>query len=326
MKIKIIALIMFLLPLVLEAQTISDAKDAYNKGAKVFSTDKDSALIYFEQSLGICKTVGTPADTLRMKIEGFIPSIYYDLANASYRDKKYDEALVKCQKAIDIAESYNDEKNKLRGTKLLTSINIALGISYYKNNDLDNAVKYWEVAVKMDPKLEKVWYNIAQAYLKKGDAEKMQAAMDKTFELAKAENDTVTIKNGTRQCRDFYYKQAVNASNKNESNAAITSINKSLTFDIKNADAYYLLASIYLKQAKSKEVLDVCNTALKYETSPTATVRFYFQMGYAYVALKQNAEACSVFKKVVDSKDKDFAPKAVDILKKNPMLCEPAAK
>ena len=203
MKIKIIALFLFLLPFVLNGQTINDAKDAYNKGAKTFSTDKDSTLIYWEQSLSICKTLGTSGDSLRMKIEIFIPSLYYELASTSYKEKKYDEALTKEQKALQVAETYKDEKNKQRVTKLITSINIAIGVDYYKKSDLDNAVKYWEVAVNIDPKLEKVWYNIALAYLKKGDAEKMGAAMDKTFELAKADNDSVTIKNATKQCKDF---------------------------------------------------------------------------------------------------------------------------
>ena len=319
MKIKIIALFLFLLPFMLHGQTINDAKDAYNKGAKTFSTDKDSTLIYWEQSLGICKTLGTAGDSLRMKIEVFIPSLYYELANASYKEKKYDEALTKSQKALQVAESYKDEKNKQRATKLITSINIAIGVNYYKNSDLDNAIKYWELAVNTDPKLEKVWYNIAQAYLKKGDAEKMSASMDKTFELAKAENDTVTIKNATKQCRDFYYKQALNAASKNENTVAITNLNKALGYDVKFVDAYYVMATIYNKLSKSKEAIEVINTALKYET--VNTTRLYFQMGYAYAAQKQNADACTAFKKVVDSKDKDLAPKAADIIKKNLNNC-----
>jgi tetratricopeptide (TPR) repeat protein len=321
MKIKIIALFMFLLPLVLNGQTIDDAKDAYNKGAKVFSSDKDSALIYFEQSLGICKIVGAPGDSLRMKIEIYLPGMYFDVANASYKEKKYDEAITKGQKAMQVAESYNDDKNKQRVTKLLIACNFAMANNYFRTSDLDNAIKYYDITVKLDPKFSKAWYNMAQAYMKKGDAEKMSSAMDKTFELAKAENDTATITKATKQCRDFYYKQGLGLSAKNENSAAISSLNKALSFDVKFTDAYYVMASIYNKQTKSKDVLDVCNTALKYETTPAATARFYFQMGYAYVALKQNAEACSVFKKVVDSKDKDLAPKASDILKKNPVLC-----
>jgi tetratricopeptide (TPR) repeat protein len=320
MKIKIITLLMFLLPLMLNGQTLTDAKAAYNKGAKTFTTDKDSTLIYFEQSLNICKTLGTTGDTLRMKIELYIPGLYLDLANASYRDKKYDEALTKCQKALEVAESYKDDKNKQRATKLLVSTNIAIGVNYYKT-DLDNAIKYWEAAVKLDPKLEKVWYNIAQAYMKKGDAEKMGVAMDKTFELAKAENDTATISKANKQCRDFYYKQGLNALNKNENTAALNSLNKSLSYDVKFADAYYIMATIYNKQAKSKEALETLNTAMKYETVTANIPRLYFQMGFAYVALKQNSDACTAFKKVVDSKDKDLAPKASDIIKKNLNNC-----
>jgi tetratricopeptide (TPR) repeat protein len=319
MKIKIIALFMLLLPFMVNGQTIIDAKEAYNKGVKVFNTDKDSALFYFEQSLALCKTVGTPADSLRMKIEAFIPNLYFDLANASYKEKKYDEALAKGQKAMQVAESYKDDKNKQRVTKLLVASNFAMGNNYFRTNDLENATKYYEITVGLDPKLEKAWYNMAQAYLKKGDAEKMGAAMDKTFELAKAENDTVTIKNATKQCRDFYYRQAVTAAGKNENSTAITSLNKALSYDVKYVDAYYVMATIYNKQSKSKEVIEVINNALKYES--VNTPRLYFQMGYAYAALKQNSEACSAFKKVVDSKDKDLAPKAADIIKKNLNNC-----
>jgi len=324
MKMKIIALLMFLLPFVMNGQTITDAKDAYNKGAKVYTTDKDSALIYFEQSLGICKTVGTEGDSLRMKIETYLPGIYYDIANAAYKEKKFDEALAKGEKASQIAEQYKDERNKQKVSKLLVAANFAQANNYFRSNDLENATKYYEITVKLDPKLSKAWYNMAQAYMKKGDAEKMSIAMDKTFELAKAENDTATIGRATKQCRDFYYKQGLAAFGKNENGNALSNFNKSLGYDAKFTDAMYIIANIYNKQTKSKEALEVCNTALKYETS--ATTRFYFQMGYAYVALKQNGEACSVFKKVVDSKDKDLAPKAADILKKNPVLCEAPAK
>jgi len=321
MKIKIVALFLFLLPLVLNGQTINDAKDAYNKGAKTFSTDKDSTLIYWEQGLSICKTLGTPGDSLRMKIEMYIPGIYYDLAYASYREKKFDEALKKLDKAMQVAEQYKDEKNIQKVNKLLPTANFGMGNNFFRKNDLDNATKYYEIAVQLDPKLEKAWYNMAQAYLKMGNAEKMAAAMDKTFELAKAENDTVTIKNASKQCRDFYYKQGLSAASKNENATALTNLNKALSYDIKFVDAYYIMATIYNKQSKSSEAIEVINNALKYEASRAGTTRLYFQLGYAYAASKQTAEACSAFKKVVDSKDKDLAPKAADIIKKNLNNC-----
>jgi len=324
MKIKIIALLMFLLPLVLNGQTITDAKDAYNKGAKVYSSDKDSALIYFEQSLGICKTVGTEGDSLRMKIETYLPGIYFDIANAAYKEKKYDEALAKGEKAAQIADQYKDEKNKLRASKLLISANFAQANNYFRTNDLENATKYYEITVKLDPKLSKAWYNMAQAYMKKGDAERMGIAMDKTFELAKAENDTATIGRATKQCRDFYYKQGLSSFGKNENSSALTSLNKSLSYDAKFTDAMYIIANIYNKQTKFKDAIDICNTALKIET--TSPARFQLLLGYAYVSLKQNADACAAYKKVVDSKDKVYAPQAAEILKKNPVICEPAVK
>ena len=322
MKKTLIATLMFVFPFVLSGQTLDDAKDLYNKGAKVFGTDKDSALIYFENSLGMCKTLGTPADSLRMKLETFIPSLYFDIANDAYKARRLDEALVKAQKSLDVAQLYKDERNTDKSSKLLVAINFVMGNNYFRKSDLDNAIKYYEITVKLDPNEEKAWYNMALAYLKKSDADKMVAAMDKTFELCKAENDTLTISRAKMQCRDFFYKQGIGQYQKNQDEAALSSMTKSLGYDEKYVDAYYIMATIYLKDKKANEALVALNNGLKYETVPAKTARLYFQMGYAYVALKKNADACTAFNKVIELKDKDLAPKAVEILKKNPVICE----
>jgi tetratricopeptide (TPR) repeat protein len=313
MKKTIIALMMIILPLFVAGQTMKEAKEAYNKGSKLFNSNKDSTLIYFEQCLSICKVVGTEGDSLRMKVESYIPSLYFDLANASYKEKKFEEALTKGQKALGVADKYKDDRNKQRCTKLISATNFALGNNAFKANDLDNATRYYEAAVSLDPKLTKAWYNMAQAYMKKGDAEKMAPAMEKTVELAKLENDTATVNKANKQCKDFYYKQALGLQKKNDLTGALSNLNKCMGYDPKNADAYYLMAVIYNKQSKSQDAINAAKNALTNETNAGSIARINYQLGFAYMNLKQNNDACEAFKKAAEAKE--LAVEANKILK-----------
>jgi tetratricopeptide (TPR) repeat protein len=300
-KSTIFIFIIGMLPLLAPAQTLKDASDAYNEAAMLFSTDKESSVQLLEKALKICNSFGPEGDTIRQKIVGFLPGLYYELANVVYKDKKYEEAIPKIKKAAEVADLYKDELYQQRCTRLMANTYFYLGSNALKNNLPDTAVEYYQASIKLDPKAYK-WFNISQIYLKKGNEEKMEDAMDKTLELAKTENDTASINKTNKLGRQYFYAQASAIQNKDGSKAIIY-LDKAVRYDPKYADAYYMKFLIAYKLKRWQDAADAANLAIANETDPNELPKIYFKLGWTYVYLKKAPEACAAFKESAKSKD-----------------------
>lgn len=299
MKKTLLALLMAVLPFLATAQTLKDAVDAYNEGAKLFANDKEGAIAQFEKALNICKAVGTEGDSTRMKIEGFLPGLYFDVANTAYTAKKFYEAIEKGKKAEAVATRLNNDTYKDRSGKLLANTYFLLGNNGIRSNQLDSAVHYYNLSLEIDPK-SVVWFNLAQAYLRKGDEAKMANAMNKTFELAKTENNADITDKATKVCTQYYYKQA--AGQMKNPAKSLEYIDKTLSYDPKFADAYYLKSIVLFQQKKFQESADAATQAIQNETNPDNLGKIYFQLGFAYNSMKKTSDACAAFKKAAEAK------------------------
>ena len=300
-KRTIFSFIIVMLPFLVSAQTLKDASDAYNEAAMLFSTDKESSVQLLEKALKICNSFGPEGDTIRQKIVGFLPGLYYELANAVYKDKKYEEAIPKIKKAAEVADLYKDETYQQRCTRLMANTYFYLGSNAVKNNLPDSAIVYYMTSVRLDPKAYK-WFNISQIYLKKGNEEKMEATMDKTLELAKTENDTASMNKTNKLGRQYFYAQASAIQTKNSAKA-IDYLDKAVRYDPKYADAYYMKFLLAYKLKRWQDAADAANLAIANETDPNELPKIYFKLGWTYVYLKKAPEACAAFKESAKSKD-----------------------
>lgn len=305
-KRKIFVFIIIILPFLAPAQTLKDANDAYNEAAMLFSTNKDSSVQLLEKALKICNSFGTEGDTIKQKIVGFLPGLYYELANTAYKDKKYEEAIPKIRKAAEEADLYKDENYQQRCTRLMANTYFYLASNALKNNLPDKAIEYFQISVKLDPKAFK-WFNIAQIYLKKGNEGKMAAALDTTMILAKNDNDTATFNKASKLGRQYFYAQASAIQTKNGA-MAIDYLDKAVRYDPKYADAYYMKMQIAYKLKRWQDAADAGNLAIANETDPNDLPKIYFKLGWIYVYLKDGVGACAAFKQA--SKSKEFAEEA----------------
>jgi tetratricopeptide (TPR) repeat protein len=58
---------------------------------------------------------------------------------------------------------------------------VGLGMAHAKKGDADKALEYFQSALKLNPKPEKVYYEMGKAYRKKGDSarpSRLQAGAD----------------------------------------------------------------------------------------------------------------------------------------------------
>lgn len=92
-----------------------------------------------------------------VKINGKDFTAHYNLGNALYKRKKYDEALAEYQKAESLAKNRND--------RVAATYN--LGNAYMQSGKAEKAAEYYKKALKQDPYNEKIRKNYEVAMLKK---------------------------------------------------------------------------------------------------------------------------------------------------------------
>ena len=293
------ALIAFL-PIVSQAQTVKDASDAYNEAYKLYFTDKEATITKLEKALDICRKLGPVGDTIRLKIEGFLPGLYYEVANAAYKEKNYTGAVGILDKAIHVAVEYNSEDYHRSLTKLLGNSYYYIGNDAVTANSLDSALFYYQLSDKVEPRAYK-WFSMAQVYLKKNDEEHMTSAIDKTIELGKSETDTVMEAKACNLGRQYYYAQGAALQSK-DGVKAMVALDKAVSYEPSYANAYALKALIAYNLKKYQESADAATSAVAYETDPEKLAKIYFKLGFTYVYLKKGPEACAAFKKAAESK------------------------
>jgi len=294
------------IPLFAGSQTLKEANDAYNEASKIIAFNKEGTIELFEKALKICKTLGAEGDTTRWKIEGFMAGLYYEIGNASYKEKKYKDAIPKLRKAIEVAEEYKDQNYKNRSTKLLANSYYNLGNAAVNGNKLDSAILFYMESINIESKAYK-WFNIGQIYLKKSDEAQMEETMNRTLEMARSENDTATISKTNKLCRQYFYSQGKVLQTKNTAKS-IEYLDKAVKYDPKFADAYWIKTQICYKLKKWTDAADAANSAITNESDANEKYKYYFKLGWIYVYLQDGVKACDAFKHA--SRSKEFEEEA----------------
>ena len=81
---------------------------------------------------------------------------HYNLGNALYKDKKYQEAMAEYQKAESYAKNQNDKN----------AVAYNMGNAYMKSGNSEKAAEFYKKALKQDPYNEKIRKNYQIAKLK----------------------------------------------------------------------------------------------------------------------------------------------------------------
>ncbi len=282
------------------AQTVRDAMDAYNEAYKLYSTDKEATIAKFEKALEICNALGAAGDTTRLKIEGFLPGLYYEVANNAYKEKNYPEAVVKLKKAAEVAARYKSDDYLQSSTKLLGNTYYLMGNNAVNTNALDSAIFYYKTSIQTDPRAYK-WFSLGQVYFKEKNEASMGAAMDKAIGLGKNENDSATVAKASTLCRQYFYAKAYGVQ-KNNPAKAIEYLDKTVAYDPAYANAYYMKSLLAYNLKRYQESADAAKLAIANEKDKEQIAKIYFKLGWTYVYLKDGPNACAAFRKASESK------------------------
>jgi tetratricopeptide (TPR) repeat protein len=129
--------------------------------------------------------------------------VYGDIARAYSEEGKTDEAVTAYKKFIEAkpdpeaklelaslllqAKNVDEAKSVLNGVDLSTITNpyvlYNLGVGFYNGQQPDEAIKYWEKSVSLDPKMTDAWLQLGFAYYATGNKDKAKEALQKVITL-----------------------------------------------------------------------------------------------------------------------------------------------
>jgi tetratricopeptide (TPR) repeat protein len=280
------------------AQTKEDAGNAFNAALELSKTNMAGAVVKMQEVLKMCNTIGTEADTLKMKVTTVLPVWQYNVGNNYIKDKKYPQAISAYEKSRDMAVAYSDDNIKEKSESMLAKLYVNNGNNLVKAQKYDEAIVEFEKGVKCDPAYSKAYYANALAYKKKGDNVKMQENMDLAIASATKENDTVTVNAAKSAVASSLYSEGAAAFKKKSYEESVEKLNGSLIYDDSNKEVYYLLSVSYNNLKKNDEAIDAANKGLALEEQTAVKMaRFYYVIAQAYEGKQDTQNACENYKK-----------------------------
>ena len=283
---------------ILHAQTKEDAGNAFNAALELSKTDMTAAVIKMQDVLKMCSTIGADADSLKMKVTTVLPVWQYNVGNNLIKDKKYDLAINAFEKSNDFATKYSDANIKEKSESQLVKLYTNQGNMLLKAEKADSALLMLDKALKLDPEYSKALFTKGQAYKKKDDNVKMQENMDLAIASATKTNDTLTIKAAKNAVALNFYQDGKEAFKKKSYAETISKLNSALSYDYKNKELFYLLASSSNSVRKFDEAIEAANNGLALEEQTNDKMaRFYYEIAKAYEGKKDTPNACVNYKK-----------------------------
>jgi hypothetical protein len=282
----------------LYAQTKEETSNAFNAALELSKTDMAGAIVKMQDVIKMCNTVGKDADSLKIKVGKVLPAWQYNVGNTFLKEKKYDLALNAFEKSLGFSESYADANIKNMSEDQLVKLYTNKANMLLKAEKADSAILFLDKALKYNPAYSKALFTKGQAYKKSGDNVKMQENMELAIASASKTNDTTTIKAAKNAIATSLYSEGKTAFTKKAYADAVTKLNGALSYDYKNKELYYLLATSNNSLKKFDDAISAATLGLAMEEQTNEKMaRFYYELAKAYEGKKETANACENYKK-----------------------------
>lgn len=243
------------------AQTLNEAKEAFNSGVEAMETSKTDALAKFQAALEIANQCTEEEDaaefigTCRTAITGAMMSI----AKEQINEDAYDEAIATLNNVKATAADYGQDEVIAEAEGLIPNVYMRKGATLLKNKDFVGAAEALKCVVADKPEDGQAWLLLGQAEMQIGANDQAIEALTKANELGEG--------NAAKLLSSAYLREGQSLLKAGKNLEAVAALEKSNSY-VESANAYKLIASAYTKAGKSK---DSINAYKKYlEVSPNA--------------------------------------------------------
>ncbi len=295
---------------VMSAQDINQATEAYNNGAMELQMGNNAAAIEnFQTALTMGEALGDEAADLVANCKKAISSAYLSMAKDLYNAKDFEGALTAFQQAKEVAEGYGEaeiaaEASELIGQTQMVKYNDE-GKAAMKAKDYPTAIAAFQKVLEMDPANGATAIQLGQAYMRAGQLEESNAAL----EIAKANGQEA---NAVKLISQNYLKMAQAAVKAKKYQEAVDLAAKS-NEALESGNAYKIAASALQKLGKNDECIAAYEKYLEVTPNAKDAGGIICTIAVLYQQAGNKAKAKEYYEKIVN--DPQFGATAQEQLK-----------
>jgi tetratricopeptide (TPR) repeat protein len=280
------------------AQDINQAGEIFNEGNQaVKDGDFVTAIQKYDESIKVASKLGAEGEQIVSGAKAQIPSLYYKIGAADYKEKNIEKAIDEFGKAIEYGNEYGDTETVEKSRQIIPKLYYAKGNDLYKEDKYNEALKAFEQSREMNPEYSRAFWGMGLAYSKLKNYDEMDNAFAGALKLAEKEGDEkMASKIRTTATQLLQAEGAAKLQSSDWSNA-LKYLNASLNYDANDKDTYYYLALGYNGNKSYDDALAAAQKGLELSNGENQEfkAKYYYEMGNAYKGKGMNTEACTAF-------------------------------
>ncbi len=294
----------------LSAQDINQATESYNNGAMELQMGNNGAAIeHFQAALTMGEALGDEGAELVANCKKAICSASLSMAKDLYNAKDFAGAIAAFEKAKEVAEAYGEPEIAAEAAELIGQTNALKyntdGKAAMKAKDFPTAIECFKKVLELDPANGAAAVQLGQAYMRAGQFEESNAAL----EIAKANGQE---ENAAKLMSQNYLKMAQAASKAKKYQEAVDLAAKS-NEALENGNAYKIAASSLQKLGKNAECIAACEKYLEVTPNAKDAGGIICTIAVLYQQAGDKAKAKEYYEKIVN--DPQFGATAQEQLK-----------
>jgi tetratricopeptide (TPR) repeat protein len=281
---------------------MEDATRSIKKGdQKKRADDYPAAIDAFSECIEISNEIGPEADKLRLDAEKKLVKSHLDYANELLKNDKFDESLKHYEKAVELAEKYNQDDYKAKAKKNIPKVYYAKGKGFISDGIYKEAVKNFNEAIKRDPDYGWAYVRKAQAYMKTKEEGKLIQIVDSAIAVGKRTGEENVVETAKKIGYKFFASDGIKALKGKDYETAAEKLQQAVNYNGSPKIKHYLAMSYgQIKEyEKAIEYEKKAIEALKDESSKEDMASYYYNLGTYYEGANDKAKACEAYSNAV---------------------------
>ena len=278
--------------------TMEDATRSIKKGDQKKRADEYPAAIEaFSECVEICNHLGEQADELRVDAEKKLVKSHLDYANELLTNSEYDESLKHYEKAVELADKYDQEDYKAKAKRNIPKVYYQKGKDFLSDNIFREAIKNFEEAIKRDPDYPWAYVRKAQTYMKMGDDERLVRAVDSAIIAGERTETEKAVKAAKDIGYKHYASKGIKALKGKDYETAAEKLQLAVKYNGSPKIKHYLAMS-YGKISKYDEAIKYEEKAIEEMDgeSKEDMAKYYYNLGTYYEKNNNKTKACEAYK------------------------------
>ncbi|MBN1387723.1 MAG: tetratricopeptide repeat protein [Bacteroidales bacterium] len=301
-------------PFIYGQTTLNDVKSSFNQAVQMEKINPEAAISSYEKVIELAEEVGgDEAEQIKGQALTRIPRMYYESAKQYANAKDYEKSVEMLESSIEGFNAINDSGSASRSLSTILNIRNVQGAAALNDGNYTEALAFYDDALQRSPDYTKGYLGKLLIYDKMEDVEKMEEVAMMGLQVCDQEHDNRTAGDIKKVMRTHFFNDAQVAMAEKDYAKAESNLKSTIDYGNNNVIVHYQMGLAQKGQEKWSDAIQSFNEAIELETGgPEEKAKIYFELGGAYQAVGQTAQACEAYKNALYGEFKEAAQYQID--------------